>query len=153
MINGGVDSKLFEGVVRELLEKGLAVRFQARGASMSPVIRDGDIVEVTPVIVSKLRKDDIVLAKSNYGFRLHRIVFADHERDVFITRGDCGQEDDPALTGAQILGLAQAKEVRIGRNIVQARFRSLSGWATRFAARIQVLAERALLSTTSRTKT
>src|SRR5579863_5518262 len=121
MIKSGTDSKLFERVLRELLGKGLSVRFQARGASMSPVIRDGEIVQVTPVIVSKLRKDDIVLAKSNYGFRLHRIVFADYARNVFITRGDCGQENDPALTGSQILGLAKAKEVRIGRKLVKAR--------------------------------
>ena len=74
MTDRGADSKLFEEVIRELLQQGLSVRFQARGASMSPAIRDGEIVEVTPVIVSKLRKDDIVLAKSNDGFRLHRIV-------------------------------------------------------------------------------
>ena len=140
MINGGADSQLFEGVVRELLGKGLSVRFQARGASMSPAIRDREIVQVTPVIVSKLRKDDIVLAKSNYGFRLHRIVLADHARDVYVTRGDCGQENDPALTGAQILGLAQAKEVRIGRRVVQARFKGVGGWALRCVARTQSVA-------------
>src|SRR5689334_20974594 len=109
MTSSGADSKLFEEIIRDLLHQGLHVRFQARGASMSPTIRDGDIVEVTPVIVSKLRKDDIVLAKTNDGFRLHRIVSADSDRDAFITRGDCGVEDDPALTGEQILGRAQAK--------------------------------------------
>ena len=79
-----------------MLEQGLSVRFQARGASMSPAIRDGEMVRVTPVIVSKLRKGDIVLAKSNDGFRLHRIVLADHARDVFVTRGDCGQKTIPS---------------------------------------------------------
>src|SRR5580765_291946 len=118
MIDGGADSKvladskLFEEVVRPLLKQGLTVRFQARGASMSPAIRDGEVVEVTPVMVTKLRKDDIVLAKSNCGFRLHRIVVADPDKDVFITRGDCGQQNDPALKADQILGLARAKEVR-----------------------------------------
>ncbi len=140
MINSGADSKVFEEVIRELLRQGLSARFQARGASMSPAIRDGEIVEVTPVIVSKLRKDDIVLAKSNYGFRLHRIVFVDHARDVFITRGDCGQGSDPALKGAQILGLARAKEVRVGRIVVQARFKGFGGWATRCVARGQTIA-------------
>jgi uncharacterized repeat protein (TIGR01451 family) len=142
MISSGADSKLFEGVVRELLESGLSVRFQARGASMSPVICDGDIVRVTPVIVSKLRKDDIVLAKTHYGFRLHRLVMADHARDVFITRGDCGQENDPALDGAQILGLAQAKEVRIGRKVVQARLQGVVGQALQCTARAQVIANK-----------
>src|SRR5579864_5777213 len=91
------DSKLFEQLVCPLLDQGLSVRFEARGASMSPAIRDGEVVEVTPVIVAKLRKDDIVLAKTNVGFRLHRIVLADAARDLFITRGDCGQQNDPAL--------------------------------------------------------
>jgi uncharacterized repeat protein (TIGR01451 family) len=144
------DSEVFEAVVRELLSKGLSVRFQAHGASMSPAIRDGEFVEVTPVIVSKLRKDDIVLAKSNYGFRLHRIVFADFARDVFITRGDCGQENDPALTGAQILGLAKAKEVRIGRRLLQARFQGVMGQTLRCAARAQYVAQK-LFSASSRT--
>jgi uncharacterized repeat protein (TIGR01451 family) len=131
------DSKLFEQIICPLLGQGMSVRFQARGASMSPAIRDGEVVEVTPVIVAKLRKDDIVLAKSNCGFRLHRIVRADPERDIFITRGDCGQENDPALRADQILGLARAKEVRVGRNIVAARFRSAGGWMLRSAARAQ----------------
>src|ERR1700757_3457966 len=138
------DSKLFEELVCPLLEQGLSIRFQARGGSMSPTIRDQEIVEVTPVIVTKLRKDDIVLAKSNAGFRLHRIVLADPARDLFITRGDCGQQDDPALHGNQILGLAYSKEVRLGRNIVQARFRGVGGWVLRSAARAQCLSHRLL---------
>ncbi|MBZ5689567.1 MAG: DUF11 domain-containing protein [Acidobacteriia bacterium] len=150
MIDGGADSKvfadskLFEEVVRPLLEQGLSVRFQARGASMSPAIRDGEVVEVTAVIVTKLRKDDIVLAKSNAGFRLHRIVAADPGKDVFITRGDCGQQNDPALKAEQILGLARAKEVRVGRNIVQAGFRGVGGWMLRSAARIQRVSRKLL---------
>ena len=142
MISRETDSKLFAQVTYELLGQGLSVRFQARGASMSPAIRDGEIVEVTPVIVSKLRKDDIVLANTNVGFRLHRIVFADHERDIFITRGDCGQENDPALKGAQILGLVRAKEVRVGRRMVRAKFNTVSGWALRCAARAGYLASK-----------
>jgi uncharacterized repeat protein (TIGR01451 family) len=144
MTDRGSDSKLFEEVVRELLEQGVNARFQARGASMSPAIRDGEVVEVTPVIVSKLRKDDIVLAKSKDGFRLHRIVHADHARDVFLTRGDCGQENDPVLRGSQILGLARAKGVRVGRRILQARFKSMGGWVLRCAARSQVIADKLL---------
>src|SRR5579864_7551575 len=138
------DSKLFEQLVCPLLDQGLSVRFEARGASMSPAIRDGEVVEVTPVIVAKLRKDDIVLAKTNVGFRLHRIVLADAARDLFITRGDCGQQNDPALKAGQILGLARAKEVRVGRNIVQAGFRGAGGWLLRSAARAQYVCAKVL---------
>src|SRR5215468_9628369 len=157
MTDGGGDSKVFadsqvfEEVVCSLLEQGLTVRFQARGASMSPAIRDGEVVEVTPVIVTKLRKDDIVLAKSIAGFRLHRIVLADSAKDLFITRGDRGQQDDPALKGSQILGLARSKEVRLGPNIVKARFRGVGGRMLRFAARLQHLSLK-LLARTAPTK-
>ncbi len=144
MSNPSLDSKVFEEFTRELLEHGVGVRFRAQGSSMSPAIRDGEVVQITPVIVSKLRKDDIVLAKSEYGFRLHRIVRVDHANDVFITRGDCGEQDDPALTGGQIFGLSQAKEVQVGRIRVQAKFRGTIGWALRGTARGQVIAERIL---------
>ncbi len=149
MTSIGADSKLFEEVTRELLEQGLSVRFQARGASMSPAIRDGEVVHVTPVIVSKLRKDDIVLTRSKNGFRLHRIVFADPAKDEFVTRGDCGQENDPMLKGAQILGLAQAKEVHVGRKVVRANFRGVGGWTLRCAARAQRILSKVLQPATS----
>ncbi len=144
MIESGADSQLFEKVMRPLLAQGISVRFQARGASMSPAIRDGEIVEVTPTNVTELRKGDIVLAKTEHGFRLHRIVLADPAEDRFITRGDCGQEDDPALSGEQILGIAQSKEVWLGRNFVRARFRGAGGHMLRSAARVQYLVEKAI---------
>ncbi len=123
MTNRGRDSERFEALSRELLKSGMGVRFEARGASMSPCIRDGDIVYVTPVIVSKLRKDDIVLSKGRSGFRVHRVVIADQDKNLFITRGDCGQQDDPPLRGEQILGVAIAKEVRIGTRIVRTKLK------------------------------
>ncbi len=144
MTDPGADSELFEQVILELLKQGLSVRFRAKGASMSPAIRDGDVVEVTPVIVSKLRKDDIVLGKTNEGFRLHRIVFADPDNDVFITRGDRGKENDPALKGVQILGRAEAKEVRIGQRVVRAKVNRLSGQILSGVARGQRVARKAL---------
>jgi hypothetical protein len=84
MSHYGSDAQLFEAFVRPMLERGLSVRFEARGCSMSPAIRDGEIVEVSPAELVGLRKDDIVLAKSECGFRLHRIVMLDLERDVFV---------------------------------------------------------------------
>jgi uncharacterized repeat protein (TIGR01451 family) len=139
MTNGGSDSETFEALSRELLNEGLRVRFQARGASMSPCIRDGEIVYVTPVIVSKLRKDDIVLTKSNNGFRVHRLVVADHAKGFFITRGDCGQQDDPAVRGDEILGVAVAKEVKVGRRMVRANINGAGGHLLRGAARAQAI--------------
>jgi hypothetical protein len=115
MTNSGSDSEGFEALCRELLSQGLTVRFEARGASMSPLIRDREIVYVTPVIVSKLRKGDIVLTKGHSGFRVHRLVVIDLDKNLFITRGDCGEQDDPPVRSDQILGIVLAKEVGSGK--------------------------------------
>ena len=148
MTSGGPDSERFEALSRELLNQGFGVRFEARGASMSPCIRDGEMVHVTAVIVSKLRKDDIVLTKGHSGFRVHRLVVADHDKNLFITRGDCGLEDDPPIRGEQILGVVIAKEVRIGKKIVRTKIvrTKLTGFGSvlQGVARVQAALERRL---------
>ena len=121
------DSASFEALSRELLKRGMTVRFQARGASMAPSINDGQFVHVTAVIVSKLRKDDIVLTKGDKGFLMHRLVVAELDKNVFITRSDTAVENDPPVTRDQILGLVVAKEFRFGRTIVRTKLTGISG--------------------------
>src|SRR5229473_4821129 len=118
-------SRQFEAFGFECLQAGLRIRFQARGASMSSAIRDGEMVYVRPASEAHLRRGDIVLVKSDYGFRLHRLIRADAVRDIFITRGDSGQQDDPPLRREQILGVAVAKDVRVGTRMLRAKFSGL----------------------------
>jgi uncharacterized repeat protein (TIGR01451 family) len=138
------DSASFEALSRELLNSGFTVRFEARGVSMSPCIRDRQIVHVTPVTVSKLRKGDIVLTKGHSGFRVHRLVLIDHSKNLFITRGDCGQQNDPPVCGDQILGVVVAKEVKLGKKIVRTNLKGIGGKFLRAAARGQDLAGKVL---------
>jgi len=121
----------------ECLSAGLRVRFQARGASMSPAIRDGEMVYVKPASEATLRRGDIVLVKGDCGFRLHRLIRVHAGDDLFVTRGDCGLQDDPAVRRDQILGVAVGKAVRVGGKVVQAKFQGVGGWALRCAARGQ----------------
>jgi uncharacterized repeat protein (TIGR01451 family) len=132
-------SRQFESFSLECLKAGLRIRFQARGASMSPTIRNGEMVYVRPASEAILCRGDIVLVKADYGFRMHRLMVADDSRDVFITRGDSGQQDDPALRRDQILGVAVAKDVQVGRAIVRANFKGLGGGFLRVVARGQSL--------------
>src|ERR1700722_9362624 len=138
----GPQSRLFNALSRELLRAGNAIRFEARGASMSPAIRDGEVVHVKAAPVADLRVGDIVLVKGEMGFRMHRLVVADAERDVFITRGDCGQQDDPAVSGEEVVGVAESKEVRVGRSVVRAKLRGMAGRLLCGAARSQRIARR-----------
>ncbi|MFZ0956220.1 MAG: S24 family peptidase, partial [Candidatus Sulfotelmatobacter sp.] len=137
VINDRPQSKLFGELARELLAGGSGIRFQARGASMSPAIRDGEIVHVRPAVTGDLRNGDLVLIKVEGRLCLHRLVVADAERDVFITRGDCGLQDDPAVSGEEVLGVAEAKEVRVGRGMVRAKLKGVRGRMARCAARGQ----------------
>jgi uncharacterized repeat protein (TIGR01451 family) len=109
---------------------------------MSPAIRDGEIVHVKPATLTRLCPGEIVLVKGDHGFRLHRIVLADFEKDLFITRGDCGQQDDPPVTGKQIIGVAVAKEVRLGRGLAIAKLKGFRGLLLCCAARCQRIAAR-----------
>jgi uncharacterized repeat protein (TIGR01451 family) len=127
----------------DCLNAGLRVRFQARGASMSSTIRDGEMVYVRPASEADLRRGDIVLVKSDYGFRLHRLIHADAGRNFFITRGDCALQDDAAVRRDQILGVAVAKDVQLGTKIVRANFRGIGGQFLRVAARGQSLLSKA----------
>ncbi len=117
---------------------------------MSPAIRDGDMVHIEPVLPNRVRQGDIVLVKGEVGLRLHRLVVADSDRDVYITRGDCGQQDDPAVSGEEIVGIAVSKEVRIGRKVVRARFNRPVGQLFRTAARTQLIVSKILDSTVRR---
>ena len=111
---------------------------------MSPAIRDAEIVYVKAAALADLRVGDIVLLKGEIGLRLHRLVVADVARDVFITRGDCGEQDDPAVCGEQILGVAEAKDVRIGRSVVRASLKGARGRFLCGAARGQRIGKRLL---------
>ncbi len=127
MTSDEADSARFEALSRDLLKKGIAVRFEARGESMAPLIRNREIVHVTPVIVTKLHIGDIVLTKRDERFLMHRLVVTNHDENVFITRGDSASEDDPPVQGEQILGLANAKELRLGKRVVRMKLSGISG--------------------------
>jgi hypothetical protein len=148
----------FDALTSQFLSEGLVIRFQARGASMLPSIDDGEMVYIEPVSKRILRKKDIVLAKGECGFRLHRLVRIDAVNDLCITRGDCRMQDDPPVECSKILGVAVAKDVHIAGRTLRAEFYGVRGWTLRSAARLQsilrklVIALNVLVAKTSRAR-
>src|SRR6266853_455478 len=108
MIEDRTQSQAFGAIADELVAAGLSIRFQARGRSMLPAIRDGEILHVQPVDTATIRVADLVLFKDGAGFKAHRVV--QKRNDVFVTRGDAGLEPDNAIRGSQIMGKIIAKE-------------------------------------------
>jgi uncharacterized repeat protein (TIGR01451 family) len=90
------NSAQFAAVCEALLDRGANVRFRAQGQSMQPNILDNDAVIVAPAKQTELRRGDVALTHTENGFRAHRVNDCVSSAGNVITRGDAGQEDDPA---------------------------------------------------------
>jgi uncharacterized repeat protein (TIGR01451 family) len=88
------DSIQFAAVCEELLNRGLAVRFRARGQSMRPNILDGDAITVAPASAATLRTGEIAFTRRDEGFCAHRVIAQKEAAGAIVTRGDAGQQND-----------------------------------------------------------
>lgn len=123
-----LDGENFAGLTSEILRRGGIVRFRARGASMQPFIKDGDIVEVRPLHKKSIRLGDVVLLKSDKAqILIHRIVRVTRtdRTKTFISKGDALFTTDGIIAEDQILGCVVALK-RENRDIM------LSGAYKRF---------------------
>ena len=121
----GCDSAAFARLCADLLRAGVAVRFRARGMSMSPLVRDGDLLLVRPVAADdpradKVRVGDVVLCvMPTERVLAHRVVARLKGPDGvrYRVQGDQVASPDGAIPATQIYGRVTAIE-RAGEVIV-----------------------------------
>ena len=103
-------------ILRAAGEKGAGLRFQARGSSMHPFVRDGDVVTVSPLFGRRPFPGDIVafVSPATRKLAVHRIVGRSAER--YLIRGDNSLESDGLVGMAELLGLVKRVE-RSGRPV------------------------------------
>jgi Peptidase S24-like len=103
-------------LLRAVLAKGKPFRFRAGGSSMSPFIKDGDIVIVSPLLGRKPRTGEVVafLHPGTGKVAVHRIVRK--KTGWFFLRGDNSFSVDGALTFDRVLGSVTRVE-RQGRRV------------------------------------
>jgi signal peptidase I len=104
-------------LIRDILSKDAECRFQAKGYSMSPFIKDGDFVTISPLTGSSPRMGDVVAFNHPEGGKLaiHRIVLK--ERDSYIVRGENTFKADGTIEKRDILGFVTRVE-RKGRRVL-----------------------------------
>jgi signal peptidase I len=104
------------GLMRAVLERGKAFRLEARGASMHPVIRDGDILTIRPLAGAPVKTGDVVafVNPATGGVWIHRIVGKDGSG--YRLKGDNAHCEDGAVPEAAILGRVERIE-REGRPV------------------------------------
>lgn len=81
------------------LRAGESVWLKARGASMSPLLRGGDVLEIVPSL--RIKPGMIALVNTPWGLRCHRVVSV--EDGKIVLRGD-SLEDEEQVVREQVLG-------------------------------------------------
>ncbi len=103
----------------EILGRGDRIRFRARGGSMFPFIRNGEIVEVESVDVGQIRLGDVMFYHTWSGrIFAHRVIEKRKEEKgiVLVAKGDAVPHPDGLVYPDQVLGRVVMVE-RSGRNI------------------------------------
>jgi len=122
----------FTVLMAAVLEKGVPFRFTAPGHSMTPFIRDGDVITVAP---GRIRFGDTVAFVSPHFGKLtvHRVVRI--SRDGYLIKGDNTVEPDGTVPRASLLGRVvsvehRSRHVRLGLGVERAAIAFLSrrGW-------------------------
>jgi len=99
-----------------VLQKGMDARFQAKGFSMAPFIKNEDVVTVSPVKSKRPGLGDIIafVHPESQGLCVHRIVRK--KNSIYVTKGDNLSETDEWVPRENILGFVSKVE-RVGSRV------------------------------------
>ena len=103
----------FTSIAQEVLGRGRILRFKAKGESMSPSIRDGDILEITPVNGEEIRAGNIIFYHvGKKRMVAHRVTkrIIENDKLIFLTRGDSNIGEEEKVHPEQIMGRVKAIE-------------------------------------------
>ena len=99
-------------LLRAVLDKGAPFRFRAKGFSMSPFIKDDDIITVSPLTDDSIRSGDIVafIRPEMKKLIIHRVI--GKKGEYFHIKGDNIPDTDELIPETNILG----RLTRVERN-------------------------------------
>jgi len=104
-------------LARDILEQGKPVRFQAKGWSMRPFIRDGDFIVVSPIENSSIKIGEVVFYSTTKNkVIVHRVIrkYKKNGRMTMLIKGDASFGSPEKVDIQNILGNVVAIE-RNGR--------------------------------------
>ena len=100
----------FAELMITVLEKGKSFRFQAKGGSMSPFIKDQDIITVKPIQPETIHKGDVLafVNPNQQKLNVHRVVAIKNGK--YLMKGDSAHSPDGWIKRDQIIGKVDAIE-------------------------------------------
>lgn len=120
--------------IRTLLADGTAVTFQAGGPSMTPTIRDGDLIEVAPVQLTDIRVGQILLFEQHRRLVLHRCVRICPQNKTFTMVADAALTGTDTIQADGLLGVALQRMRATRRTHLATPVARIKGWC-RYALR------------------
>ena len=114
-----LDTENFIDLSSEILGAGKQIRVNASGNSMYPMIREGDLLLIQPIMEVCVRLGEVILLKkSNVRLLAHRVIKKIRRRGsiCYVTQGDHTSINDGCIPLADILGVVKSIE-RDGRII------------------------------------
>ena len=127
-----LSGKDFVTLFQAVLDKETPFRFAAKGFSMSPFIKDGDIITVYPLGTKQPRVGDVVAfwGTSTEKLMTHRLI--EKRGDFLLFKGDLNSEPDGWITREELLGIVKRVE-RNGQKkyLGLGKERILIAWLTR----------------------
>lgn len=119
-------------LLRETIAKGHLFRFKAKGFSMCPFIRDGDIITVSPLTDEKIGFGEIIafIHPDTDKLVVHRVVGKSQEK--YFIKGDNVFKPDGLILKERILGCVTRIERGNKKNhLGLGAERFLTGWLNR----------------------
>jgi signal peptidase I len=91
-------------VLRAVLDKGAPVRFRAKGFSMSPFIKNEDVVTLSPLQNASPGVGEVIafVLQGKDKLCVHRVV--GKKGGIYVTKGDNSSEADESVPRENILG-------------------------------------------------
>jgi hypothetical protein len=130
----GISGRDLTEFMSAVIERRKPFRFTARGYSMHPFIKDGDVLTVAP-LAGPPRRGDVVAAHRAHtqGLVVHRVVA--WRSGGYEIRGDNVEEADGVIGPGEVLGVVDSverdgRQVRLGRGVERHAIAALSerGW-------------------------
>jgi hypothetical protein len=109
-------SELLPELVKEVLSKGVECRLQVKGYSMSPFLKDGDVVTISPIVDSSPGFGNVIafIHPRTEKLIIHRVV--GKIEDACLVKGENALEPDGLIERRRIIGIITRVE-RKGKKV------------------------------------
>jgi signal peptidase I len=106
----------------KLLDDGLSIRCKAEGNSMYPFLKAGDRITIEKADSEQISVGDVIVFAKDKTWIIHRVlkIIREHNRVVFLCRGDAVKKMDEPVSPAEIIG----KVIAYCRNGITAKLDS-----------------------------